>query len=78
MSDIYELLLKRGLTTSQRDFSTHYAAKSASYLATKKSLSEGAMVSVFRKLMDERHFLLAARVASIILFAPSQKNEVSA
>lgn len=78
MRDIYELLLKHGLTTSQRDFSKNYAAKSESYFATRKSLSEGAMVSVFRKLMDERHFLLAARVASIILFKPSQANEVSA
>jgi len=77
MKDIYQLLLKRGLTTSQRDFSTHYAGKSPSYLATTQSLSEGAMVAVFRKLMEEGRWLLAWRVARIILFG-QRDNEVAA
>jgi len=68
MIDIYETLLKRGLTTSQRDFSTHYAGKSPSYLATTHALSAGAMVAVFRKLMEERRWLLAMRVAHTVLF----------
>lgn len=75
MNDIYETLRKRGLTTSQHDFSTHYAGKSPSYLATTKCLSTEAMVSVFRRLMEERHWLLAIRVAHDILFGRRRHNE---
>ena len=70
MNDIYETLRKRGLTTSQRDFSIHYAGKSPSYLATTHSLSEKAAISVFRRLAEEGHWLLALRVAHTILFGP--------
>ena len=75
MKEIYQLLLKRGLTTSQRDFSTHYAGKSPSYLATTQSLSEGAMVAVFRKLMEEGRWLLAWRVAHMILFGRRRQHD---
>lgn len=68
MIDIYETLLKRGLTTSQRDFSTYYAGKSPSYLATTRTLSEGAMLAVFDRLVEERRWLLACRVAHAVLF----------
>ena len=78
MIDIYETLRKRGLTTSQHDFSTHYAGKSPSYLATTKRLSAEAMISVFRRLMEERHWLLAIRVAHGILFGRSQHDDVVA
>lgn len=73
MNDIYETLKKRGLTTSQRDFSTRYAGKSPSYLATMNSPSDGAMVAVFRKLMAERRWLLALRVAHMVLFGPNRQ-----
>jgi hypothetical protein len=73
MKDIYELLLKRGLTTSQRDFSTYWAGKSPSYFATTGGLSEGAMIAVFRKLFEEGRWLLALRVARMVMFGPSQK-----
>lgn len=73
MTNIYETLLKRGLTTSQRDFSTYWAGKSPSYLATTNALSEGAMIAVFRKLVDEGRWLLALRVARMVLFGPSPK-----
>lgn len=78
MIDIYETLLKRGLTTSQRDFSTYYAGKSPSYLATTGTLSEGAMLAVFRRLIDERRWLLAYRVALAVLFGRRHDNEVAA
>jgi hypothetical protein len=68
MNDIYETLLKRGLTTSQRDFCVHYARKSPSYLATTGALSDGAMIAVFRKLIEEGRWLLAMRVARMVLF----------
>lgn len=78
MIDIYETLLKRGLTTSQRDFSTYYAGKSPSYLATTGTLSEGAMIAVFHKLIEEGRWLLAMRVARAILFGHRHDDEVAA
>ena len=75
MNDIYETLLKRGLTTSQRDFSTHYACKSPSYLATTNGLSAEALVCVFRRLMEERHWLLAMRVAHTVLFCRRRHDD---
>ena len=75
MTDIYETLRKRGLTTSQHDFSTYYAGKSASYLATCKTLSAEAMIAVFRRLVEERHWLLAIRVARIILFGRRRHDD---
>lgn len=78
MIDIYETLLKRGLTTSQRDFSTYYAGKSPSYLATTGTLSEGAMLAVFRRLVEERRWLLAMRVAHTVLFGRHHDDEVAA
>jgi hypothetical protein len=68
MNDIYAALRKRGLTTSQRDFSTRYAGRSPSYLATTNTLSEGAMLAVFRALVAQRRWLLALRVARMVLF----------
>ena len=76
--DIFATLLKHGLTTSQHDFSTYYAGKSPSYLATTKGLSEGAMIAVFRRLVEEGHWLLAARVARAILFGRRQNDDAMA
>ncbi|WP_374379434.1 hypothetical protein [Dongia sp.] len=76
--DIYETCLKRGYTHSKRDFSTYYAGKSPSYLATTRTLSEGAMLAVFRRLIEERRWLLAFRVARTILFARHHDDEVAA
>jgi hypothetical protein len=79
MNDIYDILSKRGLTTSQRDFSTYYAGKSPSYLATTGGLSDGAMISVFRRLIEEGRWLLACRVARVVLFGRRQTDgEVAA
>jgi hypothetical protein len=68
MNDIYLALRKRGLTTSQRDFSTRYAGKSPSYLATTHTLSDSSMIAVFRQLVAQRRWLLAIRVARTVLF----------
>jgi hypothetical protein len=73
MDHIYALLFKRGLTTSQRDFSVYWLGKSPSYYATTGAQSEGAMVAVFRKLFEEGRWLLALRVARMVMFGPSEK-----
>jgi|HubBroStandDraft_1064217.scaffolds.fasta_scaffold766367_2 hypothetical protein len=75
MNDIYNILLRRGLTTSQRDFSTYYAGKSPSYLATTGGLSDGAMIAVFRRLIEEGRWLLAYRVAHMVLFGRQQLDD---
>lgn len=75
MTDIYNILLKRGLTTSQRDFSTYWAGRSPSYLATTGGLSDGAMIAVFRKLIEEGRWLLAWRVARMVLFGRRQHDD---
>lgn len=76
MNDIYSTLKKRGLTTSQRDFSRRWAGRSSSYLATTQALSEGAMIAVFRKLVAEGRWLLALRVGRMVLFG-RQRGEDS-
>ena len=76
--DIYSTLLKHGLTSSQHDFSTYYAGKSPSYFATTKGLSEGAKIAVFQRLVEEGHWLLAARVARAILFGRRYDDEAAA
>ncbi|HEX8056562.1 MAG TPA: DUF6626 family protein [Novosphingobium sp.] len=73
MDDLYETLRKRGLTTSQRDFSTRYAGRSPSYLATMNSPSAEVAICVFRKLVAERRWLLAIRVAHMVLFGPNRQ-----
>lgn len=73
MNDLYETLRKRGLTTSQRDFSTRYAGKSPSYLATMNTPSVEVAICVFRKLVTERRWLLALRVARMVLFGPNRQ-----
>jgi hypothetical protein len=73
MKEIYKILLKRGLTTSQRDFSTYWLGKSPSYYSTTGGQSDGALLAVFRKLFEERRWLLALRVARMVMFGPSKK-----
>jgi hypothetical protein len=77
MTNIYDTLFKRGLTTSQRDFSTYYAGRSPSYLATTGTLSEAAMIAVFRRLVDEGHWLLAFHVARHVLFGQDRNDRMT-
>ena len=75
MTDIYDILFERGLTTSQRDFSTYWLGRSPSYLATVGHLSDAAMIALCRKLIEERRWLLAIRVAHMILFGRRQHDD---
>jgi len=78
MNDIYAILKKRGWTTSQRDFSTYYAGKSPSYYGTTNGLSDGAMIAVFRRLIEEGRWLIAIRVARMVLFGRRQHDDEAA
>jgi hypothetical protein len=73
MNNIYETLRKHGLTTSQRDFSRRWAGRSPSYLATMNTPSERVMIAVLRKLIAERRWLLALRVAHMMLVDPHRR-----
>ena len=68
--DFYQSLALRGWTTSHRDYSSYYLGMNASYVAQRgdRGLSERALINLFRRLWEERHFLLAAKVAWAILF----------
>lgn len=68
--DFYHQLERRGLTSSQRDFSSYYLNMAPNYfcLRGKRGLSERALVNLFRRLWDERRPMLAWRVAHQLLF----------
>lgn len=78
MIDIYKTLLKRGLTTSQRDFSTYWCNRAPNYMALGNGLSDGAMIAVFRRLIEDGRWLLAIRVARAILFGRRGHDQASA
>lgn len=68
--DIYHQLERRKLTWSLRDCSSHFLGMNPSYLAQRgdRELSLQALTNLFRRLWEERHFILAFRVARAILF----------
>jgi hypothetical protein len=75
--NIYHELLRKGLTTSQREFSRYYLGMAENYACLRgvRGPSERALINLFRRLWSERHYLLAARVGKIILWGPA--NEIA-
>ena len=65
--DIYDLLLRRGLTRSQRHFSTYWAGCAPNYLALGGGISDTVPIAVFRRLVAERCWWTAFEVARLIL-----------
>lgn len=79
MTDIYETLHKRGLTTSKRHFATYWCSRAPNYLSICE-MSADAMICVFRKLMAQRKWLTALTVARTILLGtrkPKLKTPVA-
>lgn len=72
--DFYCLLAKRGLTTSRRDYSTYYLSMAPNYACLRgdRGPSDRALINLFRRLLDERRYWLAAKVAWTILFEAEQ------
>ena len=68
--DFYRPLAQRGLTTSLRDYSSYYLGMAENYacLRGERGPSERALINLFRRLWEERRFILAFRVAKAILF----------
>lgn len=68
MQDLYELMRRKGLTTSRRHCSTHWCQMAPNYLCL-GSPSDTALINVFRRLVSEGRWATAFRVAHMILFA---------
>lgn len=68
MDSLYTLMHRRGLTPSQRHFSSYWCDRAPNYLALGKGLSHGARIAVFRKLISKGEWFLSFRVAQMILF----------
>jgi hypothetical protein len=67
---LYQKLFENNLTTSQRDFSARYLCMNPSYLAQRRdaAVSERALINCFQQLWHEHRYILAARVALIVLW----------
>jgi len=74
--DFYRQLACRGLTSSQRDYSSYYLGMAENYacLRGERGPSERALINLFRRLWEERHYLLAVRVAREILWDRATLN----
>ncbi len=68
--DFYQLLTRKKYTWSLRDYSSHYLGMAENYACLRgdRGPSERALINLFRRLWEERHYLLAARVAWTILW----------
>lgn len=69
-SDFYPLLAQRGLTTSQRDYSSYYLGMAENYACLRgdRGPSARALINLFQRLWEERRYLLALRVARSLLW----------
>lgn len=73
MIDLYEHMRARNIVASKRAFSEHFCNRAPNYLALGNGLSESAMIAVFRNLVSRGRWLLALRVARMILFSQGQR-----
>lgn len=67
---IYHHFLERGLTDSQRHFSSAWLGRAENYLCLRagRGPSADALVELFQTLWREGRFVLAARVAWAVLW----------
>jgi len=72
---IREELTRRKLTWSLRDYSSHYLGMAPNYACLRgdRGPSQRALINMFRRLCEERHYILAAKVAWTILFGGSDQ-----
>lgn len=76
--EIQTELARRGLCWSLRDLSSHYYGMAPNYACLRgdRGPSERALINMFRRLWEERHYILAARVAWTILWrCPTNRDE---
>lgn len=72
--DIYQHFFTRGLTDSQRHFSSAWLGRAENYLCLRagRGPSADALVGLFQTLWREGQLLLAARVGWAVLWLPSE------
>ncbi|MFN3837507.1 MAG: DUF6626 family protein [Brevundimonas sp.] len=68
--DIYQHFLSRGLTDSQRHFSSAWLGRAENYLCLRSNRgpSADALVELFQTLVREGKLMLAVRVAWAVLW----------
>ena len=68
--DIYHHFFSRGLTDSQRHFSSAWLGRAENYLClrSERGPSADALIELFQTLWREGRLLLAARVAWAVLW----------
>ena len=68
--DIYHQFYQRGLTASQRHFSSAWLGRADNYLCLRagRGPSSDALVSLFQTLVRKGHLMLAVRVAWTLLW----------
>lgn len=74
--DFYPILARRGLTTSLRDYSSYYLGMAENYACLRgaRPPSERALIHLFRRLCEERRYILALRVAWVILWGDRSES----
>ena len=71
---LFEILRRRGHTTSARHFSTAWAGCAPNYLALGAGVSDTVAITVFRRLVAERCWWTAFQVARLILFGGADER----
>ena len=68
--DIYHLFQRRGLTDSQRHFSSAWLGCADNYVSLRagRPPSADVLIALFQKLVREGRLMLAARVACAVLW----------
>lgn len=68
--DIYHLFQRRGLTDSQRHFSSAWLCCAENYVSLRagREPSADVLITLFQKLVREGRLMLAARVAWAVLW----------
>lgn len=72
--DIYRHFLRRGLTDSQRHFSSAWLGRAENYLCLRagRGPSADALIELFQTLVRQGRLLLAMRVAWAVLWLPAE------
>ncbi|MBA4794669.1 MAG: hypothetical protein H2041_13475 [Phenylobacterium sp.] len=70
--------MRRGLTSSLRDYSSYYLGMAENYacLRGERGPSERALIHLFRRLCEERRYLLAAKVTAVEPDAPAPSRTI--
>lgn len=72
--NIYHLFQRRGLTDSQRHFSSAWLCRADNYVSLRagRGPSADVLIPLFQRLVREGRLMLAARVAWAVLWLPAE------